>query len=96
MSVVTVCYVLMSSTLTLMEPYQHIVPDSAFADAFAYNGVQWAKYVISVGAICAITTSVTGHLFALPRVLYSMADDGLLFSCFARVNKTTKVCGEAM
>lgn len=33
--------------------------------------------------------SMIGTLFPLPRVLYSMASDGLLFNVFAKVNKKT-------
>lgn len=29
--------------------------------------------------------------FALPRAVYAMADDGLLFSFLGRINKLTKV-----
>lgn len=91
MAVVTLGYISVSAALTLMIPYPYINPESALADAFGYHGVGWAKIVISVGALAGMTTTLLGSLFALPRLVYAMATDGLLFSCFARVNEKTQV-----
>ena len=91
MVVVTIGYILVSAALTLMIPYPFINPESALADAFGYHGVGWAKVVISVGALAGMTTTLMGALFALPRLVYAMAQDGLLFKCFARVNQRTQV-----
>lgn len=46
MAIVTVGYVLVSGTLTLMVPYADINPTAALSEAFASNDVYWAKYVI--------------------------------------------------
>uniref|UniRef100_T1IVD2 Cationic amino acid transporter C-terminal domain-containing protein n=1 Tax=Strigamia maritima TaxID=126957 RepID=T1IVD2_STRMM len=79
MSVVTLSYVLVSSALTLMVPYTHINPSAALPDAFSENGASWAKFVVTIGALAGMTTSLFGGLFALPRCVYAMATDGLLF-----------------
>ncbi|XP_065073593.1 cationic amino acid transporter 4 [Ochlerotatus camptorhynchus] len=89
--VVTIGYVLVSAALTLMIPYNEINPAAALPDAFGARGIAWAKYAISTGAICGMTTTLLGSLFALPRCLYAMASDGLLFSCFGKVNTKTQV-----
>ncbi|XP_055533667.1 cationic amino acid transporter 4 [Wyeomyia smithii] len=88
---VTIGYVLVSAALTLMIPYNEINPAAALSDAFGVRGISWAKYAISTGAICGMTTTLLGSLFALPRCLYAMASDGLLFSCFGKVNTKTQV-----
>jgi cationic amino acid transporter 4 len=38
-----------------------------------------------------MTTTLFGSLFSLPRTMYSMASDGLLFGFLARVSKRTQV-----
>lgn len=88
---VTVAYVLVSAALTLMIPYYDINPAAALPDAFGMLDIPWAKYAISAGALCGMTTTLLGSLFGLPRCLYAMASDGLIFSCFGKVNATTQV-----
>lgn len=89
--IVTLGYVLVSGTLTLMVPLSEIHPTAALSEAFGYLNIEWAKYLIAVGALCGMTTTLLGSLYALPRCLYAMASDGLLFSYFARVNETTQI-----
>lgn len=45
----------------------------------------------SVGALCGMTTTLFGSLFSLPRTMYSMANDGLLFGFLGRINERTQV-----
>lgn len=91
MSIVSLGYICVSAALTLMVPYTLINPTAALPDAFAAHGVTWARIVISVGALAGMTTTLFGSLFSLPRGVYSMAQDGLLFKAFARVNEKTQV-----
>lgn len=84
-------YILVSAALTLMVPYSHINPNAALPDAFAEAGLHWVRYIIIIGAVCGMTTSLLGSLFSLPRCLYAMAEDGLIFKFFASINRTTQV-----
>lgn len=45
----------------------------------------------SVGALCGMTTTLFGSLFSLPRTMYAMANDGLLFSFLGRISERTQV-----
>lgn len=58
---------------------QSLTCSAALPDAFGNVGQQWIKYVVSLGAICGMTTTLFGSLFSLPRCMYAMAVDGLLF-----------------
>lgn len=91
MSLVAVGYVLVSAALTLMVPYYKISPDAALPEAFGALNLNWAKYAVAVGALCGMTTSLLGSLFTLPRCLYAMAQDGLLFSCLGNINAKTQI-----
>lgn len=91
MAIVTVGYMLVSGALTLVVPYWEISPTAALPEAFSSRGIPWAKYVISVGALCGMTTTLFGSLFSLPRTMYSMANDGLLFGFLGRINERTQV-----
>ncbi|XP_043966802.1 cationic amino acid transporter 4 isoform X2 [Gambusia affinis] len=84
-------YILVSCVLTLMVPWRTLDPNSALADAFFRRGYSWAGIVVAVGSICAMNTVLLCNLFSLPRIVYAMAEDGLFFSIFARVNPVTKV-----
>merc|ERR1711881_370513 len=46
---------------------------------------------IRIGAIAALIASLIGGMFPMPRILYSMADDGLVYAWAAKVNPKTKV-----
>lgn len=45
---------------------------------------------MSVGAVFALCTSLLGAMFPLPRVLYAMATDGMLYRIFKSVHERTK------
>lgn len=49
-----------------------------------------AVYVVSIGSIVGLFSCLIGTIFPLPRILYAMAEDGLLFSVFAKVHPKFK------
>ncbi|XP_038061456.1 cationic amino acid transporter 2-like isoform X2 [Patiria miniata] len=80
-----------SIVLTMMCPYYLLDERAPLPEAFGRIGWTVAKYVVTVGGIVGLMTSLIGCIFALPRFIYSMASDGLLFECLATVSERFKM-----
>ncbi|XP_040108009.1 cationic amino acid transporter 3-like [Oryx dammah] len=78
-----------SASLTLILPYYQIQPDNPLSQTFLDGGWISARYVLSVGIICAITYRLHSAMFPMSQVIYAMAEDGLLFRGLAQVRART-------
>ncbi|XP_015784881.1 cationic amino acid transporter 2 isoform X1 [Tetranychus urticae] len=79
-----------SSIQTLMWPYYDLNNAASLPYVFEKQGLPWARWIITIGALAGLSTSLMGAMFPLPRVLYAMATDGLIFRNLASVNSWTK------
>ncbi|TRY95245.1 hypothetical protein DNTS_012190 [Danionella cerebrum] len=83
-------YVSVSIILTLLVPFNLIDGDAPLMEMFADHGFLAGKYIVAVGAVAGLTVSLLGSLFPMPRVLYAMAGDGLLFRFLSFVSPHTE------
>ncbi|PNJ32842.1 solute carrier family 7 member 14 [Pongo pygmaeus] len=83
-------YVSVSVILTLMVPYYAIDTESPLMEMFVAHGFYAAKFVVAIGSVAGLTVSLLGSLFPMPRVIYAMAGDGLLFRFLAHVSSYTE------
>ncbi|XP_050412616.1 cationic amino acid transporter 2 isoform X2 [Patella vulgata] len=88
--IISLAYCSLSAVLTLMCPYYLLDPNAPLPFVFDREGWGVAKYIISVGALCGLSTSLLGAMFPLPRILYAMATDSIIFKVLAQINDRFK------
>jgi len=76
--VCTALYILVAGVLTGMVPWHDVNIEAPIANAFMDRGLTTASHVITVGALAGLTSVMLVMLLGQTRVLYSMANDGLL------------------
>ena len=76
--VCTVLYILVAAVLTGMVPWQDVNIEAPIARAFLDRGLTTASHIITVGALAGLTSVMLVMLLGQTRVLYAMANDGLL------------------
>jgi APA family basic amino acid/polyamine antiporter len=74
----TLLYILVAFVLTGMVPWKAINIEAPLAVAFLDRGLKTASTVITLGALAGLTSVMLVMLLGQTRVLYSMANDGLL------------------
>ncbi|XP_023946639.1 cationic amino acid transporter 3 [Bicyclus anynana] len=88
--IIFVSYFSVATVLTMMWPYYLQDADAPFPHVFTQSGMPVIKWIVTIGAIFALCTSLLGAMFPLPRVLYAMGSDGVLFRSLATINPKTK------
>ena len=80
------------TSLTLLSPYTELDPEAPLPSAFDYRQIHWASYVVAVGPLCGLTTTLFASIFAFTRITYAMAEDGLLFPQCSRIQRCSGEC----
>ncbi len=84
----SILYIAVSGVLNGIFPYYTYKETAApVAFALANLGIQWANIVISIGALCGITSVLLVSFFGQSRVFFAMSRDGLLPEFFSRLHK---------
>jgi APA family basic amino acid/polyamine antiporter len=74
----TLLYISVAGVLTGMVPWHEVNIEAPIARAFMDRGLTTASHVITLGALAGLTSVMLVMLLGQTRVLYSMANDGLL------------------
>ncbi|XP_065656455.1 cationic amino acid transporter 2 isoform X2 [Hydra vulgaris] len=91
---ITICFLAyfgVSGVITLMVDYKDLNESAAVAIAFKQVGFKAMAYIIGTGATFGLLGTTLVSLMPVPRMLYSMSQDGLLFEFFSKVNVNTQV-----
>ena len=74
----TVFYISVAAVLTGMVPWREINIEAPIAQAFLDRGLNTASHIITLGALAGLSSVMLVMLLGQTRVLYAMANDGLL------------------
>ncbi|GLV56200.1 amino acid permease [Dictyobacter sp. S3.2.2.5] len=90
LTICTLLYILVTAVLTGMVSYKQLNVASPVSHALILIGLNTAGSIISVGAICGLTTVLLVLLYGQSRIFFSMARDGLLPAFFSHVHPRFK------
>lgn len=86
LGIVTACYMLMSAALVMMLPIGAMDLDAPFAHAFTAVNLDWARYIVALGALMGIVTTTLVGMYATSRIIAAVARAHLLPPFLARVH----------
>jgi len=91
LAICTVLYIVVAAVLTGIVPYFELGNTNApVAFALTQIGITWGSALISVGAICGITSVLIVTMYGQTRIFFAMARDGLLPRFFSEVHPKLK------
>ncbi|RYM06174.1 amino acid permease [Sporolactobacillus sp. THM7-7] len=88
--IVTVLYVGVSAILTGVVKYTQLDVPAPVAFALQQIGINWGSALVSVGAICGITSVILVIMYGQTRIFFAMARDGLIPKSFGKVSDRHK------
>lgn len=88
--VVFLSYFSVSAVVTMMCPYFLLDPNAALPQVFKRAGWDFAGHLITIGALCGLSSSLLTGMLPLPRILYAMASDGVIFKFMGDIHPKTK------
>ncbi|WOL08244.1 hypothetical protein Cni_G16996 [Canna indica] len=89
MTIITAIYCLMALALSMMQKYTEIDPDAAYSVAFKNVGMQWAQYLVALGALKGMTTVLLVGALGQARYATHIARSHIIPPIFALVHPKT-------
>ncbi|KDR23201.1 High affinity cationic amino acid transporter 1 [Zootermopsis nevadensis] len=86
LAIILLSYFGVSTVLTLMWPYYLQDPDAPIPKVFVEIGWPVAQWIVTIGGMFGLCASLFGAMFPLPRIIYAMAMDGLIFRFLGQVH----------
>lgn len=90
LATVLTAYITSSVVVTLIVPYYEINSSSGLVEMFGQRGATGCQYIVALGAMAGLVVSMFGSMFPMPRVVYAMAKDGLIFRSLSKVWPVTE------
>ncbi|HCC00837.1 MAG TPA: amino acid permease [Ruminococcaceae bacterium] len=89
----TLLYMVVSLILTGVVSYKKLDTAAPVAFALQQIGIHGGAAIISVGAICGITSVLLVMSYGATRIIFSMSRDGLLPSTFSKISQNRRTPG---
>ncbi|WP_100487426.1 amino acid permease [Sporolactobacillus pectinivorans] len=86
----TALYIIVAGILTGVVKYTQLNNPAPVAYALAKIGINWGSALVSVGAICGITSVLLVITYGQTRIFFAMSRDGLIPEIFGRVSEKHK------
>merc|ERR1711871_1636396 len=80
-----------SFSLVAMAPPAQISSTAGFSSAFSYCSCKWAAQIVQIGELVTLPVVVVIGFLAQPRLLFAMAEDGLLPKVFCRIDESGRL-----
>lgn len=90
LTIIFLAYFGVASVLTLLLPYYLQDVNAPIPYAFSQVGWTFAQWFVAVGGTFGLCASMFGGMYPLPRIIYAMSNDGLLFKTLGEVHKKYK------
>jgi len=85
--IVMILYIVVAAVLTGIVPFGDFHNTSApVAYALNHIGIPWGAALVSIGALCGITSVILVTLYGQTRIFFAMARDGLLPRFFSEIH----------
>jgi len=78
LAICTVLYISVAAVLTGLVKYSSLNVPDPIAVGIDRTGVRWGSFLVKVGAICGLSSTMVVLLLGQSRVFFSMSKDGLL------------------
>lgn len=91
--ITTIINTCLSLVMCGMADYRELSRNDSLFFVFRTNCPEWMWYVILVGSIAGLTSSLSGNMLSEPRVLFAMAQDGLLPEWLSQLEYATIFVG---
>lgn len=87
----TILYIVVSAVITGIAPYKILGTPDPVATALNYIGQNFlASYIVSVGAVIALCSTLLVFLYGQPRIIHAMSRDGFFPKWFSKVHPKYK------
>lgn len=91
----TTVYIVLALVLTGMVSYQLLGVSDPLAEVFKIKGIKWMLFIVSIGAVIAMTSVILVFQLGQPRIWMSMSRDGLMPQKFSEIHPEFKTPGYA-